>query len=148
LAQYGNIFCFTGDILSCLWKTGQYKYWWHISEVLWPKSYASHHTGKQQTCSAIKGSRVSPCTFHSRIRKWKDVQYSYHHTIVFTIRNFTVQATVTTGAITVFHITIVITDSSILTYQVHTVLTATPCNKKNNNNNKKTGWRIKLHVLF
>jgi hypothetical protein len=26
LAQYGNIFCFTGDILSCLWKTGQYKY--------------------------------------------------------------------------------------------------------------------------
>ena len=62
----------------------------------------------------------------------KDVQYSYRHTVVFTIRPFTAQATVTTWAITVLHIINAITDSAILTYQIHTVLTATPCNNQEN----------------
>ena len=68
--------------------------------------------------------------FTLRSEMGKDVPYSYRHTVVITIRPFTVQATVTTWAITVFYNTSAITDSSILTYKIYTVLTATPCNNQ------------------
>lgn len=119
-------------ILSMTWT-------YFISSLTWSLCNASY---RKPTYIHSNNSCVTPFTFRGKIRKGKDVQHSYRQTVVFTIRPFTAQATVTIWAITVFYITSAITDSSILTYQIHTVLTATPCNNKN------TGWRIKLLILL